>query len=507
MKQNVHKLISEAAVKLLPYELRDELQKTVNGKKYIDLIKQGADEEDSTAGPLGDVDPPGGILTLDEWATDGPYPWLEHYWNHNLGNTGLINPFGTLWVFNSAWNRAERYWEPWVINKYRAGALEDAYINLGRVAHLLADVGTPAHVHSDAHPNIMGFMWDDDFEDYVGEKMKNGMVSDWDVNPHPGPHRIIYNPSWSLYEHFRNLAEISMMYDSDDVDGLGNGHPYHWDHICDSYEGIWERDITGDLTDYACEQIAKDLLPAIIEFTAGLYCMFFRYVNFEFDLHIAKIKLTKLHVIDDTDPAGEGEVYLNVDINQGVVEKQLGRFDISGGSSTSLSEEFSFEIKKDEPIVFKVSGYDDDSWWLEPDAKEAMGKIDKTYNPPNWGGGTHSDVESSGGEGKFALDYLIDISSTKIDNIASVEQVCLPLTASIKSNFDPNTPPPIALNRESLCLHGLTKKLNPHKVKIGDEHKAQFYMFPYELYKEKEGKKVIAEDKAHYCGICMKDKT
>ena len=52
--------------------------------------------------------------------------------------------------YRSAPNRAQRYWEK-LIDQYKGGEKERAIFNLGKVCHLLADVGTPAHMHGDGH--------------------------------------------------------------------------------------------------------------------------------------------------------------------------------------------------------------------------------------------------------------------------------------------------------------------------------------------------------------------
>ena len=162
---------------------------------------EGAGKEDSETekGPLDNPSmqniPPVIVSTFfkDYW------PWMEHFWNDELADGegltvtaeslgkllgvglggiggffagGLIGEQVVLAQFHTVLDRAAEYWNTWVLAKYNVGEHNEALKNLGRVLHLLADVGTPCHVHGDMHMNILeGYVGfdDDDYEQHTSE--------------------------------------------------------------------------------------------------------------------------------------------------------------------------------------------------------------------------------------------------------------------------------------------------------------------------------------------------
>ena len=108
-----------------------------------------------------------------------PFLYIHHfldYDNHpfysGLSGTGLYIPLITSNYVESAYEKAMAYWEGWTSDgEYHPGAVElylgiglpypdkiTAYEYVGRIAHLIEDMLTPAHVHSDMH----GIPFDDD---------------------------------------------------------------------------------------------------------------------------------------------------------------------------------------------------------------------------------------------------------------------------------------------------------------------------------------------------------
>lgn len=112
-----------------------------------------------------------------------PFLYIHHFMDYDnhpfysgLYGTGLHIPLITSNYVESAYEKAMSYWEGWTLNsEYHPGVIElylgvglpypdkiTAYEYLGRIAHLIEDMLTPAHVHSDVHGIIID---DDEFEE------------------------------------------------------------------------------------------------------------------------------------------------------------------------------------------------------------------------------------------------------------------------------------------------------------------------------------------------------
>lgn len=428
---------------------------------YLDLVALGSKLEDSTKvrSPLPE---PADCPAIPESLLPGDYhPWLEHYWDPSLdpgkGLTitsgfisevvaGLVPVVGeglmelandilgaasgdatiVLGQYRSCLARALSYWQSWVIDPYLAGRRPEAYLNLGRVCHLLADAGTPAHVLNDPH---LGFSWieaissdihrdlrdvvriqDEDYETYICDLVRaHDRSLPPDLNASSSA-PIIFNPEWDLQRHFTELAEIAMLYDSDDVDGLGSGHPYHWDHWYDSLAGTLpiDRDITGDLTDHAARAIGRDMVPNTVQFTAGLFCMFYREVGYRFRLNTLEIRLEKITVLDDTDPFGNGEIYLKAWLD-GCRKQQFGEYDMGSGDSKTFKDVVFCAVIRDPEasISMNLSCYDDDGNYFWDD-RESLGKISLAIVPREIpAAGCRLQAESEGGSGRFRATLFV----------------------------------------------------------------------------------------------------
>lgn len=531
MNGNVHKSIVNSAAKMLPAELKSYLSETISqgehaGKTRLELLLLGAVIEDDTSnpGPIPDPD----LQNIPESVMPGDYwPWMEHFWNSDLDESrgltitaeglgsilglsmgalgalvgGIIGENIVLAQFRSALSRALEYWEDHVIGNYNQGRVEDALICLGRVCHLLTDVGTPAHIHNDPHMNILGFD-DDDYENYTSDKTKeygDGMLPyEWDTTPYSS---IVYNPDWDLRRYFRELGEISRLYDSDDVDGRGTGHPYHWDHYYDSLANILpiDRDITGDLTDMGCHAIASDLIPITIDFVAGVICYFFKTINFYISLDIMEVSVRRFHVYDDTDPCGSGEIFLKANLNNHPLYQIGGQYDLNSGHSTGIGGvDFSVALSdKNTPVHFYASAYDDDSTYFW-DGSESLGNIDYVIDPSSLTPDSPQAVrvDSSGGSGSFGLDIVINFREraqvAKDFSMIMNSVYKLTSTEALKvTRFKPKNYIPVIINLKTMSLHEYAaggSRLCKRWSQLDDEKKLIVYMFKDELFEEVDGK-------------------
>jgi len=372
MKTHVHKKISRYSVNLLPTGLQYFFAQQINGSSAIDLVVNGSYLEDTSIGPLGipKNHGPNAASALLSYVRSGVIPWVEHFWNHDFDDYGL--EFDGM-KFYSAPHRADRYWDEHVINKWISGDKEQAMENLGRVVHLLADMGVPAHVHNDPHMGLLDYFDDDDFEDYVGETFKKGHLPEqWNVNLNRD--KIAFNSSWDLTDYFKNFAETTQLYDSDDVDGFGTGQPFRWYSFLESTDP--HRDELFDLTDYACNAIAMNLLPINYSFTAGLYLKFLYDIKFDPDKdtppvktepvphYLVDLKLYKITVHNDKDNWGSGEIFIKTKYGSSL--KTYGQYNVDGGDSKNINIQLPNRIfKAGDTLTGDFEIYDDDTTTTE----------------------------------------------------------------------------------------------------------------------------------------------
>ncbi len=240
-------------------------------------ILEGARDEDTTDNPFGQSFPyfrhfvHGGdgaelYLGLDDWWIPGSDP----------GQDGS---------YYSALEQAQFYWYGWesgghqpgLVESYAAAAKDQAYWYLGHVAHLIADMTVPAHVHGDPHGGPL-FGGNDAYEDWVGAD-SHFQLAPWTTT---APGWQIELPA-SLEAWFELTADYTEDYDSDDYDGWDapgeNGPEYASSFRSPNRHRPQEVDRNGGLTDAECQLVAADLLPWAIEQTAGLYRLFYRAVD------------------------------------------------------------------------------------------------------------------------------------------------------------------------------------------------------------------------------------
>jgi hypothetical protein len=127
----------------------------------------------------------------------------EHYYDHDF-NLGLY-----FWGYHPpAPERANKYFRD-AIKQYRDGSYTQAAETLGRMIHLLEDMGVPAHCLLDAHPVGYGY---NDPDWYETTYIPNYHVSTSYVEADPG----VCSSLDSLFNH---LCDISDNYDSNSEDG------------------------------------------------------------------------------------------------------------------------------------------------------------------------------------------------------------------------------------------------------------------------------------------------
>jgi len=520
MKDNAHRIITTEAIKLLPEPCKAFFDRTYLGETALELIVAGAVYEDYAMEPLGEPQNllsdawhesstwEGWMQDIVKWFKDDKVPWLEHYWSQDLGYTGLSNPVGITGLeFRAAPERAQDYWDQYVLPLWQQGTEEAqarALGYFGRVVHLLEDMGTPAHVNNDCHMALdllstitfgylpqkdlgMGTIDDDDYEDYVGERYK-ASASSWPVDPMK--QSIFYHPDWTLRDYNRRMAEIATMFDSDDVDGRGHLQPYRWDSFLESSDP--HRDITFDLTDYACNAIATNLISINQSFVAGLMLMFLKTTGFEDipEIYIPKITLKKITVHDDTDPMAAGEIYINFTSKNYV--HRFGRYKLSDGDSYEITQDndHSYTLYDGEDITLNFNVFDDDSWYFEPKAKESLGKLDLTWPPAIWRSwiGTSQQFSLLTSNGRATLDFEINLQRC----FESSEERLRRLPFSMKDILTKF--PPL----EFSCIDSSSKMHHEHchhLKQIEPTNLRNLYMFHYEFETLKENLRV---NPAHY---------
>ena len=141
-----------------------------------------------------------------------------------------------------------------------------AYWYLGRIAHLLADVSVPAHVHNDIHIPIID---PDSYEDFMTTNFAN-----WD---HNSANQLSPIPETSnLDELFQNLAQRAQYFPSNDSNGdTDNAKPDWFLGWPDTTEwNLWHK-----ISNSHCEQIGDRMMPLAIQYTAALYKLFYYEFN------------------------------------------------------------------------------------------------------------------------------------------------------------------------------------------------------------------------------------
>ena len=171
----------------------------------------------------------------------GSDSFMNHFWDPDQGYDYGVEKVlysgrhhSALWRAHQWWNRARREYS-------QNGDKAMAFYCLGRIAHLLADMSTPEHVHNDIHPSddtpAGGWMSNsvvdsDDFsnyEEYTKIAFRNYPGSGEPVRIPDLPLALPpdYAPSdfdADFSRLFYNLAQYAQLFDSSDVNGNSVGY-------------------------------------------------------------------------------------------------------------------------------------------------------------------------------------------------------------------------------------------------------------------------------------------
>lgn len=136
---------------------------------------------------------------------------LQHFWNPEGGeNDGLL--------FNDSALHRAIYWQNWALLQYWIKDYADAFDALGRVCHLIGDMGCPAHTLLDPHPDI----------DLGGGAFATPDIDSLHTFANKAEHQVHWTSqqmdpggSISLTTLMGDLARFSRQWDSDDANGTG----------------------------------------------------------------------------------------------------------------------------------------------------------------------------------------------------------------------------------------------------------------------------------------------
>jgi hypothetical protein len=221
------------------------------------LIAEGAKEED-------DYDPVQELCNLDLPPDGLPTGFIHHFYPDEFVVSGLGNSL----VY------AKIYWQD-AVEAYKKGEKGKAYWYLGRIAHLLADMSVPAHVHGDSHVK-KGVDGKDSYELFVAE---NSTYLNWYFSDAENlSNTYSFEENMDLDSLFENLVAITAAYPSDDKDGT-NPEYKSWN---DKFEIVNLGN--GWMYDFYIEEenlyaMADELMPYAILFTSKLYELFWYEVN------------------------------------------------------------------------------------------------------------------------------------------------------------------------------------------------------------------------------------
>ncbi len=197
---------------------------------------------------------------------DGSNP-EEHFYDPYTGRG--------LYIWRSALERANQYWES-AINNFRLGNYPSAFNELGRVCHLVQDMGCPAHTLLDPHldetffPPITGYVADTDSLHIHAQQPGNYVHS-------TGEAILAGN---NLTEVMTTLARISSAWDSDDrcghdLTGRGNGRLNGLSQFCN----LVTPDLNGVIISSDLQLIVSDCMPRTEEAVASVLILFLEKVR------------------------------------------------------------------------------------------------------------------------------------------------------------------------------------------------------------------------------------
>ena len=296
-----------------------------------DGVYEGSEEEDHISNPLCRLGRDEHVQT-----NNGHNGFFEHFWDPDFPfltregflqrgyncelvggfyNLGLIdNPDNPLFNpacgahFDSNYRLAQELWDTKVIPLYRSGEVDEAYWYLGRVAHLISDLGVPAHVQLRAHDPIIASK--DLYEDFVDASLVRRYTSrnytrrnpilgheyqfeclpnlpcdfDW-KSVHPNPTNLFklfwYTAQKTQYWAGANKRENLASYGNDFYSTLdGNIEiftPNLWNGEAFPFESPLQ--LTNRRRNRNLQEMADALIPHTLKAVAGLYRLFWMEVN------------------------------------------------------------------------------------------------------------------------------------------------------------------------------------------------------------------------------------
>lgn len=259
----------------------------VEGASKKLLMGAGEEDKDTSGRDLSspDITDLGARLGDHEHVPGYSGPAFFHFWNPDSPRNGAYSDGWTLVEgieFASSYRRAECLWNS-AIEIYRTDKPQ-AYYYLGRMAHLLADLTVPAHVHDDTH--IPGD--DDGFEKYVKDNLsyyQNATASE------PYTMSNIYFPDEAkpyaapLFKLFWYTAQKTQVFASDQRSGnqiyrTQTGEERNLPDLWKS-EGVTIIDDPSDIeypfglgNDENLKIVADAMVPHALRAVAGLYQLF-----------------------------------------------------------------------------------------------------------------------------------------------------------------------------------------------------------------------------------------
>jgi len=168
--------------------------------------------------------------------------YFRHFWDPDVGYDWGIDTFGEFGRNHSALYQAQYWWNKAIAAYATNKSL--AYYYLGRVVHLLGDMGVPEHVHNDLHPGspdspMANLILDkDDYSNYeeytkIYYRKTTGSDSPKDIDALPLNLPNSYVPTnydSKLAKLFYNMAQYTQHFDSSNTDSnYGNNNSSNGD--------------------------------------------------------------------------------------------------------------------------------------------------------------------------------------------------------------------------------------------------------------------------------------
>ncbi|MBU0957251.1 MAG: hypothetical protein KKF56_00415 [Nanoarchaeota archaeon] len=227
--------------------------------------------------------------------------YLNHFWEVDNPESGSYND--GISEFDSAYVTAQYYWDNYVIPYYSSDKAK-SYYYLGRVAHLITDMGVPAHTHLDEHIGSCGWPDDESLECFMEDfgdfqsGLKNYLYFDGsDYYREQYNYESVYfnsnaksNPS-DLFKLFWYATQKTQYYASDGEYGndyyayengncLNNVNCYWLTNLWNG-DGVIIIDNPSDIEDFLgsanranLKKVSSGTIPHSMKAVAGLYRLF-----------------------------------------------------------------------------------------------------------------------------------------------------------------------------------------------------------------------------------------